>query len=601
MKSLLSRTAKIVSLIAGLAIAQSISAQAIRLDRPDVAALDENKVSLTAGKPAFSVEAVSIGADSRLRFVVTDVPERYGHNVFHNFAGGVRYASYPTRTDVVSYEVHTGEAGEMFYLIGGQFVSYTGQGSTLTDTGSGFRYVRFDGAEFNFSKNIKASFRAGLASIVQSKFPNGYQIDFYYSGNSLMSVVDNRGYQLKFSHRVVTGPPYYLDGIQKVTAINNAVEYCDVYVDSCSLANVWPTATFTLGTLPAMPEHEGNLSTLSILDSVGLTTRFTFDSYNQLVRVKESTSLVDNIVYSYCRYNSPYNCYVSEAGGNTTIVSGLLVGATNAGRSWVYDFHSSPNTGNYFGTSTSSGPYGQYVTRVRINARPGPLLSTQDASGNAASFEESDRNFPTSISQKGGKSYSFEYDTRGNVKTKTQLSADTSKVPHAVLVGSYDVVCNNIKTCNKPNYIIDANTNRYDYTYDAMHGQMLSETLPPNTDGVRPQTRYTYSQRYSWVKNSAGAFVRSNSPIWLLVGASTCRVGAASSSGVGCALGNADEIATAFDYGPDSGPNNLSLRGVVITATDGGIVTSLRTCYGYDKLGNKSGTTLPKAALQSCP
>jgi hypothetical protein len=58
-----------------------------------------------------------------------------------------------------------------------------------------------------------------------------------------------------------------------------------------------------------------------------------------------------------------------------------------------------------------------------------------------------------------------------------------------------------------------------------------------------------------------------------------------------------DETLTTYDYGPDSGPNNLWLRGVVVTA--GGV--SPRTCYAYDKWGNRISATSPRAGLTSCP
>jgi YD repeat-containing protein len=58
-----------------------------------------------------------------------------------------------------------------------------------------------------------------------------------------------------------------------------------------------------------------------------------------------------------------------------------------------------------------------------------------------------------------------------------------------------------------------------------------------------------------------------------------------------------DEVLTTYDYGPDSGPNNLFLRGRVVTA-DG---QSLRTCYTYDRFGNRISETLPRAGLTSCP
>ncbi|WP_204326407.1 hypothetical protein, partial [Stenotrophomonas maltophilia] len=48
------------------------------------------------------------------------------------------------------------------------------------------------------------------------------------------------------------------------------------------------------------------------------------------------------------------------------------------------------------------------------------------------------------------------------------------------------------RVCNKPNYIRDPKGNQTDFTYDPAHGGILTETLPADDNGVRPQKRYTY-------------------------------------------------------------------------------------------------------------
>ena len=74
----------------------------------------------------------------------------------------------------------------------------------------------------------------------------------------------------------------------------------------------------------------------------------------------------------------------------------------------------------------------------------------------------------------------------------------------------------------------------------------------------------------------------------------TCRTTATVSSA--CAGGSSDEVITAYDYGPASGPNNLLLRGVATTA-DG---VTRRTCFSYDWMGNKISETKPRAGLAVC-
>ena len=117
----------------------------------------------------------------------------------------------------------------------------------------------------------------------------------------------------------------------------------------------------------------------------------------------------------------------------------------------------------------------------------------------------------------------------------------------------------------------------------------------PDDHGVRPQIRYYYEQRSPWLKSSNGGYVASGTPIWVLTQEEYCRTSAA--SGNGCSAGSADEVVTTYDYGPDSGPNNLWLRGKTVTSEG----VSLRTCYTYDVFGNQHTETTPNANLTSCP
>lgn len=155
------------------------------------------------------------------------------------------------------------------------------------------------------------------------------------------------------------------------------------------------------------------------------------------------------------------------------------------------------------------------------------------------------------------------------------------------------------KLCNKPTSSFNEEAKQTDYSYDPAHGGLLKKTLPAvqvNGAGpeIRPEVRYEYAQRYAWVKNASGTYTQSSTPVWVKTRERSCRTTA--SSGQSCVGGAADEVITEFEYGPDSGPNNLELRGVAVTA-DG---QTLRTCYGYDTYGRKISETQPKAGLAVC-
>jgi RHS repeat-associated protein len=149
------------------------------------------------------------------------------------------------------------------------------------------------------------------------------------------------------------------------------------------------------------------------------------------------------------------------------------------------------------------------------------------------------------------------------------------------------------KSANKPLSMTDAKGNVTSFTYAPEHGGVLTETGPA-VNGVTPQKRYFYGQRYARLPaDIAGP------PVWLLHNISTCRTGNPHPSGAGCALGAADEVVTSFDYGPDRWGTNLELLGQDVTA-DG---LTLRTCFAYDGLGRKISETSPNgtAGLAWCP
>ena len=165
-----------------------------------------------------------------------------------------------------------------------------------------------------------------------------------------------------------------------------------------------------------------------------------------------------------------------------------------------------------------------------------------------------------------------------------------------VATATYTSPCtSNPKLCEKPLTKTGPNGNTTTYTYDATHGGVLTETGPA-VGGVSPQKRYEYAQRYAWVKNSAGtAYVQAPTPVWVLTRERYCKTTAP--SGASCVGGAADEVVTDYDYGPNSGPNNLLVRGVAVTAD----AQTLRTCYGYDLQGRKISETRAAANLSVCP
>jgi len=184
-----------------------------------------------------------------------------------------------------------------------------------------------------------------------------------------------------------------------------------------------------------------------------------------------------------------------------------------------------------------------------------------------------------------------EHDGNGNIIKVTRYPKAGSTLPPIVTESFFE---GGIFTQTKPRWRKDGNGNQTDWTYDPNHGGVLTETAPA-VNGIRPQKRYSYVQRYAWIKSGA-TYVQAATPIWLLASESFCKTSAW--TGSACSAAN-DEVVTTYDYGPNSGPNNLLLRGTAVTA-DSPSVTR-RTCFGYDVFGRKISQTTPNANLTSCP
>lgn len=151
--------------------------------------------------------------------------------------------------------------------------------------------------------------------------------------------------------------------------------------------------------------------------------------------------------------------------------------------------------------------------------------------------------------------------------------------------------CWSMLHCRTPISTTDAKGQVTTFEYSGVHGGLLRKTLPPDSNGVRAVTRYLWGQRSAVLATGAV-----QPPIWLLLHEEACRTSGMEESG-NCAAGSSDKVVTSYDYGLNSGPNNLLLRGLAVTA-DG---ETRRTCYGYDAMGRRVSETRPQAGLASCP
>lgn len=407
-----------------------------------------------------------------------------------------------------------------------------------------------------------------------------FSYDLAPSGGTvrLRSVVSSRGYALLFEH-VASGVT-----ISKVCALNLA----QTPLPAISGETICPAGARSV----TYTYNGANLS--SFVDQSGVATLIG-PKASALYRPGES---------------SPYQTTTFAGASSYQVASQQFAD----GRTYTYTWRSGEITGapyrNQLGGSyvdnlgrSATVEYSEYragLYDASRNASVGPTKIV-DELGRTSVF----RYCPTvgyeyclpsvqlEASSPAGNKRQYTYDDRNRLIGTTTFPKPGSTL--APLQASTVYGCNTWLCQNKPTSVTDAGGHVTDYEYDPAHGQLVRESGPADAAGVRPVKRIGYAQRFAWIKTTGGSYAKAASAVWVKSEERTCRTSA--TVGGACAGGAADEVVTAYDYGPDAGPNNLLLRGVTVTA-DG---QTLRTCYGYDVNGNRISETKPNANLAVCP
>ncbi|UKK86162.1 hypothetical protein L7H23_08720 [Sphingopyxis sp. BSN-002] len=515
------------------------------------------------------------------------------------FLGGLYVAGLPTAgggSQTTAF-VSLGEADLQFYpnsTSGGatSFLSWnsTAQGWKLAWNGSVYTLTDKTGATYTltpipgYNGGAYALPKARPTSVV---YADGHRIDISYDANAEPILLQsNRGYAIRYER---TG-----GGSQvKICGFNLTATYVTTSTP-CTGALQTITATYTV----VSPDYK---RLQSFVDIEGRTTTVNWTSSSFL----ECVTFPDT---STCEFTNVYGPQPGEIPQETK-PDQVRIQTQPDGQQWTYHyqfpikgdddppfFPGDPRT--HYSYAWGSGPsFGFNVTFERGLARNVQMTSQTvnlEYSGTAIN----------KITYPEGNSISILRDTIGNALTITEKPKPGSSEPDRVTQQSFPYapayaspyICDaaSITLCTKPIWQKDPFNNQTDFTYDPAHGGTLTETGPA-VNGVRPQKRYTYVQRNAMAKDSGGNFVAMQPPVWLLASESYCKTGAA--SGSGCAIAG-DEVVKTYEYGPTTGANNLLLRGTVDDANGS---TPIRTCYGYDTVGNRISETSPAPVGTSCP
>jgi RHS repeat-associated protein len=360
------------------------------------------------------------------------------------------------------------------------------------------------------------------------------------TSTNIASVNNSNGYQLKYTYDSTI---YHL--LLKVTAINNAVEYCDPAATTCSLVGSWPSVTMTY-------DSNNQVSTMT-------------DPLNRVIKLGSSPN---GFTIQYPAHTSPNVTigYVSDTGS----VSSVVVG----GQTWTYN-EPSPGVGD---TMTVTDPLGHTeVLKIALAYGRKPASIT-DGNGHTTSYTYDLYQRLTQTTYPEGNYDQYYLDGRGNVTQTTKVSKTPGTPANIIIAANFDTTCANAVKCNQPNWTKSPLGDETDYAYDPTSGLLTSITKPaPTTGAVRPQSRTSYTQRQAYYLNSSGTLVASGVPTWLPTGTSECQT-------LSSCVGSSDEVKGTIVYGTAGTANNLLPTSKSKGSGDGVLVATTTTAY--DKIGN---------------
>jgi len=523
----------------GLIAPQYAAAQAIP---PERYTLDPRGVDLVRGQWTPISAQVSIGGATGLSHQRIMLNEKWWDNAVSGMDADYGVSAHITVDGVTEYFDPDPS---------GNWVPRTNSGSTLTMFVSPVVYYIYQkgGTIYRFDQLGNSTYRPAAFTqfLTYREEPNGLRTDYTYTYESyidpedplnpivaarLQSYQNNAGYQVHYDFVANTLDPADVEPwqkVQKVTAINLGVDYCDKAAYTCTLTRTWPSATFS--------ENAGTGFTEQIItDQSGLATRYRRSD------LSGGGTRMETFVGS-----NPAPLVTVDQG----ITRPEVTQVTDATGAWTYGYYDTLETR----TTTVEGPMGEEFAVVSGLDSGLVRSATEVTSASPASrtwgWAYNGGRVATATGPEG-ETADYLYDTRGNI-TQVTLSPKTGGTEADIVTSAaYPSTCVNIVTCNRPTSTTDAAGAVTDYTWDSTHGGPLTVTLPaPSTGAVRPQTRYAYAPQTAQFKNSAGVIVAASTPVTLPVETSACATGASCDA-------TADEVLTTIGYGVTSGvANNL--------------------------------------------
>ena len=471
--------------------------------------LDENGVDLVRGDFLMSLKEGSIGSGKgELALIRTSGIQSDHQWDRYTFNRTVSGGSATIRVGMPGgyFEEFTGTTS------GSNFTTVKANGAVLSGTNGNYNFTSPDGTRIRFV-DLSNSWEIGFASNFCSSLTQSsscmlaadritsadgvrvtlawdvHQVNNNFYDSRIASVSNNLSYSITFAYQTDTwSPPGGTWHIRTGADFRNTAVSPNV---QASVAYAYPNGT-----------------TLNLTDMASQVWQITDTS---IKRPGEA---------------SPYF--------NVTLVSNIVTTVVKDAVTTTYNRVVNGNTVTL--TKTTAPAPATIITSDLTKGQPTSI----SVAGQATSFTYDTSNRLTRVTQPEGNYVEFTLDARGNATQTQQVKKTGASDPPIITSAVYPATCTNTLTCNKPDSTTDARGNVTNYVWDPNHGGISTITRPPPvTNGIRPQTRYTYTPIGS-------------APIkYLLASISECQTTAS------CA-GAADEVKTTLGYDANGNVTTLS-------------------------------------------
>jgi len=482
---------------------------------PVFESVDANGVELQYGKVVQVLASISIGPPSAggLRFDWSTDSSRQAA-----VWGYVTFGQNSIDPSKDNASVTIGGSTETFTSPHGaySFTQDQGRPSALAynSATSTYTYTGPDGSVAVFNGNVSIGPQLTATRINSLTYPAGQRLDYYYGTDSgytnVHAVTSSLGYQLRLT--------WSAGFVTSAVLFNMNSEACDPAAPTCTLTGSWPALTW-------------DAANSRVVDNTGKWVGYTVSAGQTVISYPSGRTLTytsDGNGGSYADGKGTWTYQRPFPYGTTTIV-------------FNPEYPSNPRVVHW---SLTSG----LVEYESVSSAPPTVNYSYDSKNRLTGLKTTDNTITTEAK--------YHYDAQGNLDELRQISTTPGTPADIVQIAHYPDPATsgcNAKTCNLPDYVIDAKGNRTDYSYDPNNGEVATVTLPAPTAGaVRPQVRYTYTQMSALFKNGSGTIV-SGSPAWMLATSSECQTQSA------CA-GTADEVKITIAYDVNQGlrPNSIT-------------------------------------------